>query len=330
MSESWPTWPRSSRSATCLQGRSRRSRWSARRTRSTARSGPRTWPRSCCATTTARAGMMAVSQISAGHKNSLQYEIDGSAGAAAWDSEQPDELWLGHRGRPNESLARDAALMTPAGRAAAALPAGHVEGFADTFAALFRAVYADVAAGRMRAEPAVRDVRRRPRGDARRRRDRAERTGAALGRGRARHGPTDQPRPGGGAMRLGFLTAPFPETPLMDVADWAAANEFESLEIACWPQSGGVARRYAGTSHIDVANLQRPTGPGDPRRDRRQGPGDQRPRLLPQPAPPGSSRPRSGHRPHQARHRGVPKDGRAVHEHVHGRRFEEEPGRELG
>jgi sugar phosphate isomerase/epimerase len=41
----------------------------------------------------------------------------------------------------------------------------------------------------------------------------------------------------------------------MEVADWAAANDFDSLEIACWPRSGGVARRYAGTSHIDVANL---------------------------------------------------------------------------
>ena len=56
-------------------------------------------------------------------------------------------------------------------------------------------------------------------------------------------------------MRLGFLTAPFPETPLMEVADWAAANDFDSLEIACWPHTGGVQRRYAGTSHIDVANL---------------------------------------------------------------------------
>jgi predicted dehydrogenase len=98
-------------------------------------------------------GQMAVSQISAGHKNSLQYEIDGSAGAAAWDSEKPDELWLGYRGRPNETLARDAALMTAPGREAAALPAGHVEGFADTFAALFRAVYADVADGAIRANP---------------------------------------------------------------------------------------------------------------------------------------------------------------------------------
>ena len=41
----------------------------------------------------------------------------------------------------------------------------------------------------------------------------------------------------------------------MDVADWTAANGFESLEIACWPQASGATRRYAGTSHIDVAHL---------------------------------------------------------------------------
>ncbi|CAN5556960.1 sugar phosphate isomerase/epimerase [soil metagenome] len=56
-------------------------------------------------------------------------------------------------------------------------------------------------------------------------------------------------------MRLGFLTAPFPETPLADVTDWAAQADFDILEIACWPRSTGPARRYAGTSHIDVANL---------------------------------------------------------------------------
>ena len=56
-------------------------------------------------------------------------------------------------------------------------------------------------------------------------------------------------------MKLGFLTAPFPATPLMEVADWAAGAGFEVLEIACWPQTTGPTRRYAGTSHVDVANL---------------------------------------------------------------------------
>jgi sugar phosphate isomerase/epimerase len=56
-------------------------------------------------------------------------------------------------------------------------------------------------------------------------------------------------------MRLGFLTAPFPNTPLMEVADWAASAGFEVLEIACWPKGAGADRRYAGTSHIDVVDI---------------------------------------------------------------------------
>jgi len=99
-------------------------------------------------------GAFSVSQVSAGRKNSLQYEIDGAVAAASWDSEQPDQLWIGHRDRPNEVLLRNPALMEDAGRAAAALPAGHVEGFADTFSALFRAIYADVAAGGPSPRPA--------------------------------------------------------------------------------------------------------------------------------------------------------------------------------
>jgi predicted dehydrogenase len=99
-------------------------------------------------------GVVAISQVSHGRKNSLSYEVDGSAGAAAWDSEEPDHLWLGHRERPNELLLRNPALMNEAGRDAARLPGGHVEGFADTFAAHFSAIYRDIAAGRPADRPA--------------------------------------------------------------------------------------------------------------------------------------------------------------------------------
>jgi predicted dehydrogenase len=102
-------------------------------------------------------GSVAVSQISAGRKNSLQWEIDGSDAAAWWDSETPDHLWLGNRDRPNELLLRNPALMGTAGRAAAALPGGHVEGFGDTFGALFRAIYTDVLASRPSANPPYAD-----------------------------------------------------------------------------------------------------------------------------------------------------------------------------
>ncbi len=56
-------------------------------------------------------------------------------------------------------------------------------------------------------------------------------------------------------MKLGPLTAPFPETPLEEVADWTASVGFTTIEIACWPASSGDTRRYAGTSHIDVDGL---------------------------------------------------------------------------
>ena len=93
-------------------------------------------------------GALTVSQVSAGRKNSLVFEIDGSISAAGWNSERPDELWIGHRGRPNELLLRDPAILNEEGRRAASLPGGHAEGFADTFRALYAAVYRAVAAGK--------------------------------------------------------------------------------------------------------------------------------------------------------------------------------------
>ncbi|MDP2350172.1 MAG: Gfo/Idh/MocA family oxidoreductase [Chloroflexota bacterium] len=93
-------------------------------------------------------GSVAISQLSPGRKNSLAYQIDGSSSAVAWDSEQPEQLWIGHRDRPNELLLRNPALMNAGGRAAARLPGGHVEGFADTFGAVFTAIYDDVITGR--------------------------------------------------------------------------------------------------------------------------------------------------------------------------------------
>ena len=56
-------------------------------------------------------------------------------------------------------------------------------------------------------------------------------------------------------MKLGILTAPFEERTLEDVAAWAAAEGFGALEVACWPAASGDRRRYAGTSHIDVAGM---------------------------------------------------------------------------
>jgi predicted dehydrogenase len=96
-------------------------------------------------------GQVTISQVSAGRKNHLSFELDGSEGALAWSSERHEELWLGHRDRPNEILFRDPALMH--GPLRGDYPGGHAEGFTDTFKQLYRAVYAAVEEGRMPAEP---------------------------------------------------------------------------------------------------------------------------------------------------------------------------------
>jgi predicted dehydrogenase len=88
--------------------------------------------------------VVTVSQVSAGRKNRLSWEIDGSQAALAWHSEAPEELWVGHRERPNELLLREAGDYPP----------GHAEGFPDTFKHLYRAVYRAVADG---GPPAVPD-----------------------------------------------------------------------------------------------------------------------------------------------------------------------------
>ncbi len=56
-------------------------------------------------------------------------------------------------------------------------------------------------------------------------------------------------------MKLGILTAPFPDLPLQQVADWASGAGFAALEIACWPSGGGEKRRYAGTAHLPVEDM---------------------------------------------------------------------------
>ncbi len=93
-------------------------------------------------------GSLCVSQVTAGRKNSLRFDIAGAAAALAWDSEEPNALHVGYRHRPNECLIRDPALLSAAVTPFTNYPGGHAEGFPDTFKQLYRAVYADVLNGR--------------------------------------------------------------------------------------------------------------------------------------------------------------------------------------
>lgn len=55
-------------------------------------------------------------------------------------------------------------------------------------------------------------------------------------------------------MKLGLITSICEGMTFEEVVDFASENGLECLEVACWPREGA-KRRYAGVSHIDVAQL---------------------------------------------------------------------------
>ena len=98
-------------------------------------------------------GVFTVSQVSAGRKNRLYFEIDGSKCALSWDQESPNEMWIGYREKANEVLMKDPSLLHEAAREYAHYPGGHPEAYPDGPKNLFRNVYRAVAGGTMPAEP---------------------------------------------------------------------------------------------------------------------------------------------------------------------------------
>jgi len=56
-------------------------------------------------------------------------------------------------------------------------------------------------------------------------------------------------------MKIGVMSAAFPNLSLEELATWASNSGFEMLEIACWPAGEGKDRKYGGVVHIDVASL---------------------------------------------------------------------------
>jgi predicted dehydrogenase len=98
-------------------------------------------------------GVLTVSQVCSGRKNRLYYEISGSQSSMAWNSERPNEMWLGHRDEPNQVLMKDPALLHESVRPVASYPGGHNEGFPDTFKQLCAKVYEYIRVGDFDAEP---------------------------------------------------------------------------------------------------------------------------------------------------------------------------------
>ena len=92
-------------------------------------------------------GALTVSQVFAGKKNCLMFEIAGSKKSAAWNSERPNEIWIGRRDEANQIIMKDPSLMSESARKVISYPGGHNEGFADTFKQNFIKIYDAIASG---------------------------------------------------------------------------------------------------------------------------------------------------------------------------------------
>jgi predicted dehydrogenase len=99
-------------------------------------------------------GVMTVSQVFAGKKNCLSFEIAGSKKSASWMSERPNEIWIGRRDTANESLLKEPSILYPEAGALVNYPGGHNEGFPDTFKQNFIKIYKAISenAAREKAE----------------------------------------------------------------------------------------------------------------------------------------------------------------------------------
>ena len=98
-------------------------------------------------------GNLTVSQVTAGKKNQIRYEIAGSRCSLGWDSQRPNELKIGYRNRANACLLKDPSLVSKEVQPFISYPGGHNEGFSDTFKQCFRAFYDYIAAGDFNAKP---------------------------------------------------------------------------------------------------------------------------------------------------------------------------------
>jgi predicted dehydrogenase len=93
-------------------------------------------------------GSITVSQVNAGRKNRLNVEIAGSKSNFEFNSERPNELWIGKRETANGALMKDPSLLHPEASALVSFPGGHNEGFPDTSKQMFKEVYAAIRDGK--------------------------------------------------------------------------------------------------------------------------------------------------------------------------------------
>lgn len=92
-------------------------------------------------------GVFTVSQVSPGSKNALELHLDGAAASGSWYQEEPFKLKVGYRGKPNEWVLRDPALVKKEASAFLHYPGGHEEGWPESLKNMMENFYSAVRDG---------------------------------------------------------------------------------------------------------------------------------------------------------------------------------------
>ena len=97
-----------------------------------------------------------VSQVSAGRKNRLWLELDGSRQSAVFNQEQPEAVWFGSQ-HGATVVRRGEGQVSPDQARLNRTPAGHPQGWPDAFAAFCADTYAAIAGGQPEGLPTIDD-----------------------------------------------------------------------------------------------------------------------------------------------------------------------------
>jgi predicted dehydrogenase len=100
---------------------------------------------------------LTVSQVSAGRRNRLWFEIDGAKASVAFDQEDSERLWIGLPDQREEIFVRGPAAGSPEQRRLSVLPAGHAQGYGNCFDAFVADTYRAIQAERPEGLPTFDD-----------------------------------------------------------------------------------------------------------------------------------------------------------------------------
>ncbi|HVJ36182.1 MAG TPA: Gfo/Idh/MocA family oxidoreductase [Stenotrophomonas sp.] len=84
---------------------------------------------------------LTVSQVSAGRRNRLWFEIDGAHASVAFDQEDSERLWIGRPDQREEIFVRGPGAGSAEQRRLAIFPAGHAQGYGNCFEAFVADTY---------------------------------------------------------------------------------------------------------------------------------------------------------------------------------------------